>query len=107
MAVTVTENAATQIARQLQRRGHGVGLRLGVRQAGCSGYAYVVDYAEEIAADDTVFEQHDVKVVVKTEDLAYLDGIEIDYAREGLNAAFRFRNPKATASCGCGESFAV
>lgn len=107
MALTVTENAAAQIARQLQLRGHGVGLRLGVRQAGCSGYAYVVDYAEEIAADDTVFEQHGVKVVVKTEDLAYLDGVEIDYAREGLNAAFRFRNPKATASCGCGESFAV
>jgi iron-sulfur cluster assembly protein len=107
MAVTVTENAAAQIARQLQRRGHGVGLRLAVRQAGCSGYAYVVDYADEIAADDAVFEQHGVKVVVKTGDLAYLDGVEIDYAREGLNAAFRFHNPKATASCGCGESFAV
>lgn len=107
MAVTVTENAAVQIARQLQRRGHGVGLRLGVRQAGCSGYAYVVDYADEVAADDTVFEQHGVKVVVKTGDLAYLDGVEIDYVREGLNEAFRFHNPKATASCGCGESFAV
>ncbi|QJD29111.1 HesB/IscA family protein [Methylococcus geothermalis] len=107
MAVTVTENAATQIARQLERRGRGVGLRLSVKQAGCSGYAYVVDYAEEITADDSVFEQHGVKIVVKTTDLAYLDGVEVDYAREGLNDAFRFHNPKATASCGCGESFAV
>jgi iron-sulfur cluster assembly protein len=107
MAVTVTENAAAQITRQLQRRGRGAGLRLGVRRAGCSGYAYVVDYAEEIAADDEVFEQHGVKIVVKTADLAYLDGVEIDYVREGINQAFRFHNPKAAASCGCGESFAV
>jgi iron-sulfur cluster assembly protein len=107
MAVTVSENAAAQIVRQLQRRGRGIGLRLGVRRAGCSGYAYVVDYAEEIADDDAVFEQRGVKIVVKTADLAYLDGVEIDYAREGINQAFRFRNPKATASCGCGESFAV
>lgn len=107
MAVTVTENAAAQIVRQLQRRGRGIGLRLGVRRAGCSGYTYVVDYAEAIAADDAVFEQRGVKIVVKTADLAYLDGVEIDYAREGINQAFRFHNPKATASCGCGESFAV
>lgn len=107
MAVTVSENAAAQIVRQLQRRGRGIGLRLGVRRAGCSGYAYVVDYAEEIADDDAVFEQRGVKIVVKTADLAYLDGVEIDYAREGINQAFRFHNPKATASCGCGESFAV
>ncbi|MEW6037871.1 MAG: iron-sulfur cluster assembly accessory protein [Pseudomonadota bacterium] len=107
MAVTVTKNAAAQITRQLQRRGRGAGLRLGVRRAGCSGYAYVVDYAEEIAADDEVFEQHGVKIVVKTADLAYLDGVEIDYVREGINQAFRFHNPKAAASCGCGESFAV
>ncbi|WP_333687792.1 iron-sulfur cluster assembly accessory protein [Methylococcus capsulatus] len=107
MTVTVTENAAAQIARQLRRRGHGLGLRLGVRQAGCSGYSYVVDYADEIATDDAVFEQHGVTVVVKTADLTYLDGVEIDYTREGLNETFRFHNPKATASCGCGESFAV
>ncbi|MDD2768123.1 MAG: iron-sulfur cluster assembly accessory protein [Methylococcus sp.] len=107
MAITVTENAAAQIAKQLARRGRGIGLHLGVKKAGCSGYAYVVDYADAITADDAVFEQHGVKVLVNAGDLAYLDGVEIDYAREGLNEAFRFHNPKATASCGCGESFAV
>lgn len=107
MAITLTENAAKQIAKQLNRRGHGAGLRLGIKKAGCSGYAYVVDYADEIAPDDTVFEHQGVKVVVKNPDLAYLDGVEIDFAREGINEAFRFNNPKATASCGCGESFTV
>jgi iron-sulfur cluster assembly protein len=107
MTVTLTEKAARQIAKQLARRGRGIGLRLGVKKAGCSGFAYVVDYADEIDTDDTVFKQHGVNVVVKTPDLAYLAGVEIDFAREGINEAFRFRNPNVTASCGCGESFAV
>lgn len=107
MSVTLTEKAAKQIAKQLEKRGKGLGLRLGVRKAGCSGFAYVVDYADELVQNDTVFEQHGVKVVIRPEDLAYLDGIEIDYAREGLNEAFRFNNPKAKGTCGCGESFTV
>ncbi|HWP00874.1 MAG TPA: iron-sulfur cluster assembly accessory protein [Methylococcus sp.] len=107
MTVTLTEKAARQIAKQLTRRGHGIGLRLGVKKAGCSGFAYVVDYADEVGTEDTVFEQHGVKVVVRNSDLAYLAGVEIDFAREGINEAFRLRNPNVTATCGCGESFAV
>lgn len=107
MIVTLTEKAARQIAKQLARRGHGIGLRLGVKKAGCSGFAYVVDYADEVGTEDTIFEQHGVKVVVRNSDLAYLAGVEIDFAREGINDAFRFRNPNVTATCGCGESFAV
>ncbi len=107
MSVTLTERAAMQIAKQLGRRGKGLGLRLGVKKSGCSGYAYHVDYADELNPEDHVFEQHGVKVVVRDQDLSFLDGIEVDYAREGINEAFRFHNPNVKASCGCGESFAV
>jgi iron-sulfur cluster assembly protein len=107
MPVKLTERAANQIVKQLDRRGKGLGLRLGVKKSGCSGYAYVVDYADELNPEDHVFEQHGVKVVVRDQDLTFLDGIEVDYTREGINEAFRFRNPNVKASCGCGESFAV
>lgn len=107
MSITVTENAARQIQRQLQKRGSGLGLRLGVKTTGCSGYAYVLDYADEQAADEIVFEQHDVKVLVKQADLDKLNGIELDYAREGFNEAFKFNNPNVKGVCGCGESFSV
>ncbi|WP_031432977.1 HesB/IscA family protein [Methylomarinum vadi] len=107
MTITVTENAARQIQKQLDKRGSGVGLKLGVKQAGCSGYAYVLDYADRIEEDETVFEQFGVKLVVDNKDLAILNGIELDYAREGINEAFKFNNPNVTATCGCGESFSV
>lgn len=107
MAMSLTEKAANQIKRQLARRGHGLGLRLGVRKAGCSGFAYVVDYADEITADDCVSEHHGVRLIVRTDDVPLLDGIEVDYTREGINEAFRFNNPNVKASCGCGESFTV
>ncbi len=107
MSVTVTENAARQIARQLQKRGKGLGLKLGVKKSGCSGYAYTLAYADELHDDDTVFEQHGVKVVVKEKDLQFLEGIELDYRKEGINEAFRFNNPNVTGTCGCGESFSV
>lgn len=107
MAIRLTENAARRIQQQLAKRGKGVGLRLGVKVAGCSGYAYVIDYADQIEPEDVVIEDQGVKVVVKRQDLAYLEGIEIDYRREGLNEAFQFNNPKAKATCGCGESFTV
>lgn len=107
MSLTLTESAARQITKQLSRRGSGVGLRLGIRKSGCSGYAYVVDYADDVTPEDKVFEQHGVKVVVREEDLSFLDGIEVDYTREGLNESYRFNNPNVKASCGCGESFAV
>lgn len=107
MSISVTERAAQQIQRQLQKRGSGLGLRLGVKQAGCSGYAYVLDYADELAADEVVFEQFDVKVLVKQADLDKLNGIELDYAKEGFNEAFKFNNPNVKGMCGCGESFTV
>lgn len=107
MSLSLTESAARQISKQLARRGRGVGLRLGVKKSGCSGFAYVVDYADDVTAEDVVFEQHGVKVVVRNEDLPVLNGIEVDYARQGINEAFRFNNPNVKASCGCGESFAV
>ncbi len=107
MSITLTEKAAKQIAKQLTKRGHGLGLRLGIKQAGCSGFSYVIDYADELAEGDKVFEEHGVKVVVNNSDLALLEGVEVDYTREGINEAFRFNNPKATGTCGCGESFTV
>jgi len=107
MTINVTERAARQIQKQLQKRGSGLGLRLGVKTAGCSGYAYVLDYADEQASDEVVFEQFDVKVLVKSDDLDKLDGIELDYAREGFNEAFKFNNPNVKGTCGCGESFTV
>lgn len=107
MTVNISEKAARQVARQLEKRGKGVGLRLGVKKAGCSGFAYVVDYADELADGDQVFEAHGVKVVIAAADLEFLEGVEIDYVREGISEAFRFNNPKAKGTCGCGESFTV
>ena len=107
MSVVLTEQAADQIKKQLQKRGKGVGLRLGVKKAGCSGFAYVIDYADQIAKNDAVFEQHGVKMIVDAEQLEYLNGVELDYAKEGINEAFRFNNPNVKGTCGCGESFTV
>lgn len=107
MAVTLTEKAAKQIAKQLEKRGKGLGLELGVKKAGCSGFAYVVNYADHVEKNDQVFEQFGVKVVVKADAVALLDGVEVDYAREGINEAFRFHNPNSKGTCGCGESFTV
>ena len=107
MAVTITEKAAAQVAKQLQKRGKGLGLRLGIKKAGCTGFAYVVDYADAIGASDAVFEQYGVKVVIPGNDLPYLDGVEVDFRREGINEAFKFHNPNVKATCGCGESFSI
>jgi iron-sulfur cluster assembly protein len=91
----------------LQSRGSGVGLRLGIKKTGCSGFAYVVNYAEIIGNDDVVFEDRGVKVVVDAESLPFVDGTEVDFVKQGLNEAFRFRNPNVKGECGCGESFTV
>ncbi len=107
MSVLLTEKAARQVGRQIAKRGRGLGLRLGIKKSGCSGFAYIVDYADEIGEDDAIFEQHGVKLIVKSQDLDYLHGLEVDYTREGINEAFRFRNPNVKGTCGCGESFTI
>lgn len=107
MAISLTQSASERVRNYLSRRGHGYGLRVGVRKTGCSGYAYTIDYADSIGENDVVFEQDDVKVVVDTKALELIDGTEVDFVKEGLNEAFRFRNPNITGECGCGESFSV
>ena len=107
MAITVTEAAADRVQRFLAKRGRGVGVRLGIRKTGCSGYAYVVDFADDVGDRDAVFEDRDIKVVVNRDHLPYLDGTELDFAREGLNETFVFHNPNVKEECGCGESFTV
>lgn len=105
--ITLTDRAADRVRNYLAQRGAGIGLRLGIKKTGCSGFAYVVNYADEVGDDDVVFELDDVKVVVDRQSLDVIDGTEVDYVREGLNEAFRFRNPNATGECGCGESFSI
>ena len=107
MAISLTEPAAERVRNFLCARGEGVGLRVGVRKTGCNGFAYVINYADAIEESDVVFEQRGVKVVVDPDSLALIDGTEVDFIKEGLNEAFRFRNPNVTGECGCGESFSV
>lgn len=107
MGISITQTAADRVARFLQKRGHGVGIRIGVRTSGCSGMAYVLEFADEIEGNDVVFEDHGVKVIIDPKSLAYLDGTELDYTREGLNEGFKFNNPNVKSACGCGESFNV
>jgi iron-sulfur cluster assembly protein len=107
MAITLTENAARHIRSQLAKRGKGIGLRLGVKRVGCSGLAYTLDFADALADNDALFESHDAKVVVDRDALQYMDGMSVDFRREGLSEAFKFDNPNVTAECGCGESFSV
>ncbi len=107
MAVSLTDSARDRVRSFLESRGHGIGLRLGVKKTGCSGFAYVVNYADDLARDDVVFEQDGIKVIVDQESLRLIDGTEVDFVREGLNEAFKFRNPNVKGECGCGESFNV
>ncbi|MDO9003799.1 MAG: iron-sulfur cluster assembly protein IscA [Aquabacterium sp.] len=107
MSVSLTEAAARHINRYLGRRGKGVGVRLGVKTTGCSGLAYKIEFADEVAPEDIVFENQGVKILVDPKSLPYIDGTELDFAREGLNEGFKFNNPKERDRCGCGESFRV
>lgn len=107
MGITLTQPAADRVQKFLENRGKGVGLRLGVRTSGCSGMAYVLEFADEINDEDEVFEDHGVKVIVDPKSLIYLDGTELDYGKEGLNEGFKFNNPNVKDACGCGESFNV
>jgi iron-sulfur cluster assembly protein len=107
MAIKLTEPAANRVRNFLESRGHGVGLRVGVKKTGCNGFAYVVNYADNIEPADVVFEDRGVRVVVDKKSLELIDGTEVDFIKEGLNEAFRFRNPNVSGECGCGESFSV
>ncbi len=107
MAVTMTEAAAERVRKFLQGRGKGLGLRLGVKTSGCSGMAYVLEFVDDLQPEDTVFEEQGVKIVVDSKSLAYLDGTELDFAKEGLTEGFKFNNPNVKGACGCGESFTV
>jgi iron-sulfur cluster assembly protein len=107
MSISLTTAAADRIRSFLDRRGQGLGLRLAVKKTGCSGFAYVVNYADDIHADDVVFEDRGVKVIVDKQSLGFIDGTEVDFVKQGLNEAFRFRNPNVKGECGCGESFTV
>ncbi|MDH3418833.1 MAG: iron-sulfur cluster assembly protein IscA [Gammaproteobacteria bacterium] len=105
--VSLTHNAAERVRTFLEQRGHGLGLRVGIKKTGCNGYAYIIDYADSVDADDEIFDQQGVKVIVDRKSLELIDGTEVDFVKQGLNEAFKFRNPNVKGECGCGESFSV
>jgi iron-sulfur cluster assembly protein len=107
MGISMTAAAADHVRSSLDSRGQGIGIRLGVRTSGCSGMAYVLEFADEVEPEDQVFEAAGVKVIVDPKSLLYLDGTELDYTKEGLNEGFKFNNPNVKDACGCGESFTV
>lgn len=107
MAISMTTAASDHVRRSLEGRGKGLGVRLGVRTTGCSGLAYVLEFVDEAAAEDSVFDSHGVKVIIDPKSLVYLDGTELDFVREGLNEGFKFNNPNVRGECGCGESFNI
>ena len=107
MTIHLTDTAAQQISRQLEKRGKGLGLRLGVKKSGCTGYAYVIDFQDAEPSDEQVFEDRGVRIYVPSDSVDFLSGTTVDFRREGISEAFRFDNPNVKAECGCGESFAV
>ena len=107
MAITLTEAAAKHVSSYLAKRGGGLGIRLGVKTTGCSGMGYVLEYVDEPAEEDQVFESYGVSVYVDPKSLVYIDGTELDFVKEGLNEGFQFNNPNVAGECGCGESFSV
>ena len=107
MSITLTESAADRVKTFLEKRGKGIGLRLGIKTSGCSGLSYMLEFVDTLNEDDHVFEQHCVKVIVDTKSLVYLDGTQLDFVKEGLNEGFKFTNPNVKDECGCGESFNV
>lgn len=107
MSVTLTERAAKQVQRHLAKRGAGLGVRLGIKTTGCSGMAYKLEFVDQASEEDQVFDSHGVKILVDPKSLAYVDGTELDFVRQGLNEGFQFNNPNEKDRCGCGESFRV
>ncbi|MDD3885053.1 MAG: iron-sulfur cluster assembly protein IscA [Gallionella sp.] len=107
MTITLTEKAAKHVLNFIAKRGKGVGLRIGVRTSGCSGMAYKLEFVDALGGDDLEFDSNGVKVLVDPQSLPYIDGMELDFVREGLNEGFKFNNPNVKNQCGCGESFQV
>ena len=107
MTISITETAAKHVADQLASRGRGLGIRVGVKTTGCSGMAYVLEFVDKLDVGDQVFEDHGVKIIVDPKSLAYIDGTEMDFVKQGVNEGFEFKNPNAKGECGCGESFSV
>jgi len=105
--ISLTSSAVDRVREMVSKRDDAIGLRIGVTESGCSGYSYALDFAKEVAADDTVIEQADVKVIVDEASMPILDGIVLDFVKEGLNQSFKFNNPNVVSSCGCGESFST
>lgn len=105
--IQVTETAAKKIVANLNKRRQGLGIRLGVRTTGCSGLAYVLEYVDKINTDDIAYQQDGFVIVVDPKSNVYLEGLEVDYVRQGLNEGFEFNNPQEKDRCGCGESFRV
>lgn len=107
MSLTMTPAAAGQVMKYLNKRGKGIGIRLGVKTTGCSGMAYKLEYADEPAKDDVIYESQGLKILVDPKSVPYLEGTELDFVKEGLNEGFKFNNPNERGKCGCGESFRV
>jgi|TARA_B110000014_G_C20069406_1_gene557571 iron-sulfur cluster assembly protein len=107
MSVTMTPSAKERVQSFMSNRGKGLGLRLGIKTTGCSGLAYVLEFVDDLNEDDNVFDIDDVKIIIDTKSLVYLEGIQLDFVKEGLNEGFQFTNPNAKGECGCGESFNV
>ncbi|MDB2704955.1 iron-sulfur cluster assembly accessory protein [Pseudomonadota bacterium] len=107
MVITLTDSAVERVREMVSKRDDAIGLRIGVTESGCSGYSYALDFAQTVADNDTVIEQADVKVIVDNTSMPILDGIELDYVKQGLNQSFKFNNPNVISSCGCGESFST
>ena len=105
--ITLTDAAVQRVRDMVAKQDNAIGLRIGVTESGCSGYSYALDFAQTVADDDTVIEQDDVKVVINAASMPILDGIELDFVKQGLNQSFKFNNPNVVSSCGCGESFST
>jgi iron-sulfur cluster assembly protein len=105
--ISATPRASSKIVSNLSRRGSGVGIRLGTTTTGCSGFAYVLEYVDTPLATDIVYDSDGFKIVVDPKDQIILNGLIIDYVREGLNEGFQFNNPQEKDRCGCGESFRI
>ena len=107
MTISLTQSAATHVADQMETRGYGIGIRVGVKTTGCSGMAYVLEFVDKLNVGDSVFEDQGVKIIVDPKSLLYVDGTEMDYVKQGVNEGFEFTNPNSKGECGCGESFSI